>query len=83
MLALQLLDHIQTLRARAGVTVLVIEHDMEVVMAVSERVIVMDEGRVIAEGPPEAIQADERVIEAYLGRLAPSLPPEPERGGEP
>ena len=82
-LALQLLDHIRELRARAGVTVLVIEHDMEVVMAVSERVIVMDEGRVIAEGPPEAIQADERVIEAYLGRLAPSLPPGPERGGEP
>jgi ABC-type branched-subunit amino acid transport system ATPase component len=66
----QLLDHIRDLREHRGVTVLVIEHDMDVVMSISDRVIVMDEGRVIAEGPPVAIQRDERVIEAYLGRLA-------------
>jgi len=68
-LAEQLLEHIRELRERRGVTVLVIEHDMDVVMSISDRVIVMDEGHVIAEGPPEAIQRDERVIEAYLGRL--------------
>ena len=66
----QLLEHIRELRERRGVTVLVVEHDMDVVMTISDRVIVMDEGHVIAEGPPDAIQRDERVIEAYLGRLS-------------
>jgi ABC-type branched-subunit amino acid transport system ATPase component len=51
-----------------GTTFLIIEHDMEAIMAISDRVIVMDEGRVIARGLPEAIQNDERVIDAYLGR---------------
>jgi neutral amino acid transport system ATP-binding protein len=68
-LAEQLLEHIRRLRAERGVTFCVIEHDMDVVMSISDRVIVMDEGRVIAAGTPEAIQHDERVIEAYLGRL--------------
>ena len=68
----QLLEHIRELRERRGVTVLVIEHDLDVVMTISDRVIVMDEGHVIAEGPPDAIQRDERVIEAYLGRLSAS-----------
>jgi ABC-type branched-subunit amino acid transport system ATPase component len=68
-LARQLLDHIQSLRIEHGITFLIIEHDMEVVMTISDRVIVMDEGRVIAEGLPGEIQRNERVIEAYLGRL--------------
>ncbi|HEY3063295.1 MAG TPA: ABC transporter ATP-binding protein [Chloroflexota bacterium] len=69
-LALQLLEHILELRASRGTTFLIIEHDMEVIMAISDHVIVMDEGQVIARGLPDEIQSNERVIDAYLGRRA-------------
>jgi neutral amino acid transport system ATP-binding protein len=63
----RLLDHMQRLRAEEGVTFLFIEHDMEVVMNHSDRVIVMAEGRVITDGTPDEVRADKRVIDAYLG----------------
>jgi len=63
----RLLDHMQRLRKEEGVTFLFIEHDMEVVMNHSDRVVVMADGRVIATGPPEAVRADKKVINAYLG----------------
>jgi ABC-type branched-subunit amino acid transport system ATPase component len=62
-----LLDAVGRLRDR-GKTVLLVEHDMKVVMGLCETVFVLDHGDKIAEGPPGAIQADERVIEAYFGR---------------
>ena len=70
----ELLDHVRFLRERRGMTVCVIEHDMDVVMSISDRVIVMDHGRVIAEGTPFAIQNDATVIEAYLGRTETASP---------
>jgi branched-chain amino acid transport system ATP-binding protein len=64
-----LLDLIRAIRER-GVTVLLIEHDMPLVMRISERITVLDHGEKIAEGPPDAVRADQRVIDAYLGAPA-------------
>ena len=66
----RLLDHMQRLRSEEGVTFLFIEHDMDVVMGHSDRVIVMAEGRVIADGKPEEVRANQQVIDAYLGGAA-------------
>ena len=63
----QLLDQIHRLH-EAGKTILIVEHDMNVIMNHCERIFVMDYGVKIAEGPPAQIQSDERVIQAYFGR---------------
>ena len=65
-----LLQHIERLRDERGVTILLVEHDMDVVMRYSDTVVVMGEGRVITVGTPEEVRGDHRVIEAYLGAAA-------------
>ncbi|MFS3130302.1 ABC transporter ATP-binding protein [Nocardioides sp. Bht2] len=61
-----LLGHVKSLRDE-GRTVLFVEHDMDMVRDISDWVVVMAQGKVIAEGPPESVMSDQRVIDAYLG----------------
>ena len=67
-LRVQLLEHILAMRQERGITFLIVEHDLDFVMQAAQRVVVMNEGRVLAAGTPQEIRANADVIDAYLGK---------------
>lgn len=66
-LRLQLLEHILALRRERGLTFLIVEHDLDFVMQAADRVVVMNQGRVLTVAPPEEVRTNEQVVDAYLG----------------
>jgi ABC-type branched-subunit amino acid transport system ATPase component len=66
-LRVELLEHILTVRRERGITFLIVEHDLDFVMQAADRVVVMNEGRVLTSGTPAEVRANEQVVDAYLG----------------
>jgi len=81
----RILEQIRALAARDSLTLLLVEHDMEVVFGLAARIVVLHQGKVLADGTPEQIRADARVREIYLGDAAVAPPPReaPAQAGEP
>lgn len=69
----ELLEHVRELRENSGITFLIVEHDMDVVMTISDSVVVMDQGSTLAVGSATEVRNDPRVIDAYLGTTAPAI----------
>jgi ABC-type branched-subunit amino acid transport system ATPase component len=67
-LRVQLLEHILAVRRDRGITFLIVEHDLDFVMQAADRVVVMNEGRVLVVGTPDEVRNNEQVIDAYLGK---------------
>jgi len=67
-LRVQLLEHILAMRRDRGITFLIVEHDLDFVMQAADRVVVMNQGLVLAAGSPDEIRANENVVDAYLGK---------------
>ncbi len=63
----ELMEIVRLVRDRFGIAILLIEHDMSFVMGLCERIVVLDYGRVITEGDPEAVRTNPKVVAAYLG----------------
>ncbi len=74
----RLLESIRKLAREGQTTFVVVEHDMDVVFSLSQRVVVLHRGEVLCDGAPEAVRADERVRDVYLGHDIPELLPRPE-----
>ena len=66
-LRVQLLEHILAVRRDLGITFLIVEHDLDFVMQAADRVVVMNQGRVLTVGTPSEVRANEQVVDAYLG----------------